>query len=289
MKQIIVPLDFSDESINGLELAVMISSKTKASIQMVYVQKKSSDFPQPSLEEEQRFAKSKFSELQAKYEHKLPKGVDLSYIVKRGKVYDEIVEQAESFEDSIIVVSTHGASGFEEFFIGSNTLKIITASERPVIAIKHGVIPRSFRKIVLPIDYSRDTRQKVPYTAKVAGYFGSEIHVMGVTTGNDQELLQRIKTWTHQVGDYLTENGIKSVVTMHRGESISDMTVDYVKNENIDLISIMTEQGTALSSFVIGNNAQQLISKSPVPIMCITPKDLQLRAGFKTYRGVPPA
>lgn len=289
MKQIIVPLDFSDESMNGLELAIMISSKTKANIQMVYVITGFSDFSKISQEEEKRHAKKKFQDIQNTYEHKLASGVTLSFIIKKGKIYDEVVEQVESFDDSVIVVSTHGASGFEEFFIGSNATKIITASEGPVIAIKHGVLPKSFRKILLPIDFTRDTRQKVPYTLKLARYFDSQVHVMGVTTGQDQELIQRIKSWSNQVSDYLRENGIDVVTTANREDSISTMIIDYVKNEKIDLVSIMTDQGSAISSFVIGNNAQQLISKSPVPVLCITPKELNLRTGFKTYGDVPPA
>lgn len=289
MKQIIVPLDFSDESVNGLELAMMISSKTKANIQMVYVLKRSSDFSSLSKDEEHRTAKKKLRNIQNNLEHKLASGVELSFIIKKGKIYDEIVEQVESFDDSIIVVSTHGASGFEEFFIGSNTTKIITASERPVIAIKHGVVPKSFRRILLPVDFTRDTRQKVPYTLKLAKYFDSQVHVMGVTTGQDQELIQRIKSWSNQVSDYLEENGIEVVTTFQRDDSMSAMIIDYAKKEKIDLVSIMTDQGSAISGFVIGNNAQQLISKSPVPILCITPKELNIRSGFKTYRDVPPA
>jgi len=120
MKQIIVPLDFSNESMNGLELAMMISSKTKANIQMVYVLQRSSDFSRLSKDEEHRTAKKKLRDIQNNFEHKLISGVELSFIIKKGKIYDEIVEQVESFDDSIIVVSTHGASGFEEFFIGSS-------------------------------------------------------------------------------------------------------------------------------------------------------------------------
>ena len=289
MKHIIVPLDLSDESINGLELAMVISSKTKANIQMVYVMKTSSDFPVTSRAEEQRYAKNRLQEIQNTYGHKLPANVQLSYIIKKGKIYDEIVEQAESFDDSVIVASTHGASGFEEFFIGSNALKIITASECPVFAIKYGQIPRDIRNILLPIDYTSDTRQKVPYTMKIAGYFGAKVHVMGISTGNDQELLQRIKTWMHQVSDRFSENGIDTETTMHRGESISDMIVDYAGENKIDLISIMTEQESIFRNFKLGSNAQQLISKSPAPVLCITSKDLQIRTGFKKYRGVPPA
>lgn len=285
MKQIIVPLDFSAESKNGLELAIMIASKTKANIQMVYVLKSSSDFSHSSKEEEQRFAKAKFKELQAKYEHKLPSGVKLSYIVKRGKIYDKIVEQVESFDDSVIVISTHGASGFEEFFIGSNALKVITASERPVIAIRHGIFPKTFRKILMPIDFTQDTRQKVPYTTELARVFNSQVHILAVSTVKDKELQQRIKSYANQAAEYLRENGIETVTASRHGENIPDVVVDYTKTEKIDLISIMTDQGSSITNFIIGNNAQQLISKSPVPILCITPKELHIRGGFRTFGG----
>ncbi len=285
MKQIIVPLDFSDESMNGLELALMISSKTKANIQMVYVLKNQSDLTQISREEEQRIAKKKLNELQVKYEHKLATGSELTYILKRGKVYDEVVEQVESFEDSVIVVSTHGASGFEEFFIGSNALKIITASERPVFAIRHGVMPKSFKKILLPIDFTQDTRQKVPYTTEIAKIFNSQVHVLTVSTVKDQQLHQKLKSYSNQVAEYLQESGVEYVESHRQGDSISDMIVDYMKTEKIDLVSIMTEQGSSISKFLIGNNAQQLLSKSPVPILCITPREINLRAGFRTFGG----
>lgn len=285
MKHIIVPLDFSDESMNGLELAVMLSSKTKASVQLVYVLTKSTDFSHISKEEEQRMAKSKLGEIVAKYEHKLPSGVELSSIVKRGKVYDEVVEQAEAFEDSVIVVSTHGASGFEELFIGSNALRIITASETPVIAIRHGIVPKTFRRILLPVDYTQDTRQKVPYTAEIARVFGATVHIIAVTGVRDQELLQRVKSWASQVEEYLNDSGIDTELSTHTGENISDMVVEYAKSNKIDLISMMTDQGSAISNFILGNNAQQMLAKAPVPVLCITPKEIHLRRGFATSGG----
>lgn len=289
MKQIIVPLDFSKESMNGLDLALIISSKTKANIQMVYVSKSSKDFLQISQDEEHRSAKKRFMEIQEEYAHKLPGGVELTYIIKKGKIYDEVVEQAESFDGSLISVSTHGASGFEEFFIGSNALKIITASECPVFAIKYGIVPKSIGRILLPVDYTMDTRQKVPYTLKIAKYFGAKVHVMGVSSGNDPDLMQRIKSWSNQVSDYLQENGIETVVTIRKGEDNPETIIEYARNEKMDLISIMTEQESSFRNFLLGSNAQQMLSKSPVPVLCITSKDLQLGTRFKKYRGIPPA
>ncbi|MCK5503831.1 MAG: universal stress protein, partial [Thermodesulfovibrionia bacterium] len=147
MKNIIVPIDFSEDSLKGLDLTLMFTHKQPTNIQMVYVQKKSSDYNSPGhFEEEKSWAENKFKKITSQYDSKMGKGSKLGYIIKSGKIYKEIVNQAESYKDSMVVASTHGASGFEEFFIGSNAFKIITATEMPVMTTRTGKIPDDLDK-----------------------------------------------------------------------------------------------------------------------------------------------
>ncbi len=76
-----------------------------------------------------------------------------------------MVSLAESLPDSLITASTHGASGFQELFIGSNAFRIISATDKPVITLRKNSCPETIGRIVLPIDLSVDSRQKVPFTA----------------------------------------------------------------------------------------------------------------------------
>jgi nucleotide-binding universal stress UspA family protein len=276
MKQIIVPLDFSEESMNALEMALLISSRNKADIQMVNVLDTS------HFEEEQRVSRAKLNDIVLKYENRLGSGVKLSYIVKRGKVCVKIVDQAESFDNSVIILSSHGSSGFDEFFHGSNAFRIINSSERPVIAIRHGIQARRIHKILLPIDYSPETRQKVPYVTELARGLEAQVHVLAVSSGKDEELLQRLRSWLVQTAEYLEENKIDNVTAKRNGESIPDLIIDYVKAEKIDLISIMTEKNSSISNLVFGNNALELLNKSPVPILCFMPKELHNSSGFRS-------
>ena len=134
MKNIVVPIDFSEDSLKGIELALLFSGRHKTNIQLVYVQKKSSDYNSPGhFEEEKEWANTKFKELVAQYEPKLKNDSTLKYIIKSGKIYKEIVGQVESYTEGMVAASTHGASGFEEFFMGSNAFKIISATEKPVL------------------------------------------------------------------------------------------------------------------------------------------------------------
>ncbi len=94
MKNFIIPIDFSDDSLKGLEMALLFSQKQYVNIQMVYVQKNSQDYRPGSFEEEKHFAEKQFEDIIQKYQPQLGNDSRLRYIIKKGKIYEEIVEQA---------------------------------------------------------------------------------------------------------------------------------------------------------------------------------------------------
>ena len=282
MKHIIVPIDFSKESLNGLRLALIFANQFNSNIQMVYVQKVVSEMGRIGLEEEYKTATENFKKLIDEYSSKLHKGLELSFIIKRGKVYQEVVNQAEAFEDTIIICSTHGASGFEEFFIGSNALKIVSATECPVITIRHGSVPHEVKKIVMPIDITADTRQKVPITAEIAKLFDAEVHVVTVSTVQSEDIVAKLNAYTKQICDYFKEYGVSYKTASLNGDNLTDVTIEYALDINADLITIMTEQSKALSNFILGSYAQQMLNKSPIPVLSVTPQEIFILGSFIT-------
>lgn len=281
MKQIIVPVDFSQESLEGLKLAITLSRKIPATIEMVYVQRKANEFFHITQEKEYQLAEDKFENLVDEYTPMLPEHTKLTYIIKRGKIYREVVNQAHSFTDSFIVSSTHGASGFENFFIGSNTFKIITATGRPVFTIRETISPREIKTIVLPLDTSHDTRQKVPFTAEIAKAFGANIHVVNVCKHMTPEFEKKLNAYSKQTCEYLDYHNLTYTTASLSGDNITDLTLDYARKVNADLISIMTEQSLAFSGLVLGGNAQDMLNKSEFPVLSITPKELSIGGNFK--------
>ena len=286
MKHIIVPIDFSKESLNGLRLAILFANQFQSNVQLVYVQKPVSEFGRVGVEEEHRTASQNFEKLVHEYEKKLNKGLELSYIIKKGKIYREVVNQAQAFENSAIICSTHGASGFEEFFIGSNALKIIAATDCPVITINHGIAPHEIKKIVMPIDVTADTRQKVPITTEIAKAFGAEVHVVTVSSIQNDEIVTKLNAYSKQVCDYLKEYDIPYKTTSLNGDNITDITIEYALDINADLISIMTEQSRSFSNFILGSYAQQMLSKAPIPVLSVSPQEIFILGSFNT-QGTP--
>ena len=286
IKNFIVPIDFSDDSLKGLELAILFSSKLYVNIQMVYVQKKTAEHFPSAIREEYHNAKEEFENIVKEYSPKLENNSKLRYIIKKGpKVYEEVVNQAESYKDGIITASTHGASGFEEFFIGSNAFKIISATTQPVIAIRKGQVPPTIKKIVLPIDTMPETRQKVLLTAEIAELFGSEVHVIELASSRSTKVHKRLNAYSKQVGNFLKSRNIPIVNHTILGDNVADLAVEYANTIKADMISIITEQKSSITNLILGNYAQQVLNKAVIPVLNITPREIQIKGTFSTYGG----
>lgn len=219
--------------------------------------------------------KKEFKAILEKYSSKLSPKIRLGYIIKSGRIYKEVVTQAESYKDSFVVASTHGASGFEKFFIGSNAFKIISATSKPVITIRGGVLPEKISKIILPLDISADTRQKLPFTAEIAKWFGAEVHVITVTSLQTEDISKKLTAYSNQVCKYLDKQGIKNEKKSLIGSNLTDLVIGYANTVKADLISIMTEQASD-GTFVMGTAAQQMLNKSTLPVLSINPKELHV-------------
>jgi nucleotide-binding universal stress UspA family protein len=280
MKNFIIPIDFSKESLKGLDIAVLFSKKMHINIQMVYVQKSSEDYHPGSLDEEHKFAEAGFREIMKDYEGRLGNDSKLRFIIKKGKIYKEIVSQVESYNDGVIAASTHGASGFEDFFIGSNAFKIISATGKPVITIRKGNCPAGIRTIVVPLKMNVDTRQKVPWATDIAELFEAEIHLLTISTSQNKKDIARLNAYQSQSADYIKKRKVSVITKKLYGESLPTMVVNYATAVNADMVVIGTERLSG-SNKSLGGYVQDVLNRCPSPVLSITAGEKHIPIGFK--------
>ncbi len=278
MKTIIVPLDLSDESLNGLNLAIMLAAKTRADILLVHVISKYSGEYHAQIEKENQHVQAKLEEIIKKYKNKVTSKFTISYKIKTGNIFREIADLSDNYEDALTVLSTHGTSGFEELFIGGNAYKITSHSRNPVITVRSSKIPSGINNIVLPLDITFQTREKVPYTAALAKAFGSKIHLITISLSNLRSVEKKLHQYGEQVAAYLELNKIPCTLSYLHGSNLTDLTLDYSKTINADLISIMTEQEKSASNLLLGNFAHQMINKALIPVLSFPNYHLRVTA-----------
>lgn len=273
MQPIIVAVDFSNTSIHALEYAISVANKMKSDIHLIWVDKlisQESVYPDTSNENRNE-AKKRFEELIALYRKKLVKGISLDYKLKKGRIYREIDNMARLSEAELIITGAHGISGYEEFWIGSNAYKIVTYATSPVITVRHDFkIRKNIERILVPIDGSLETLQKIPFVVKLATLFKSEIHL--ITTHNSR--LKSIQRITEKIAQkalvYLQEHQVAIIEDSIVANDLTKAVLNYAEKVEADLIAMMTEQETPLN-ILLGAQAQQLINQSPIPVLSIHP------------------
>jgi len=283
MKKIVVAIDFSDCSINALVHALSIAQKTSSDLILVWVDKPASE-KDKFIEKTGDFTgevRKQFDALITKYQPDLT-GHTISYKLRTGKIYREVAIEAHESKAMLVVAGTHGASGFEEFWIGSNATRIISACRCPVITIRAGIdIKRPLSKIVLPIDSSPDTRQKTTFTGFLAKEHDALVCILPLYSSNIKAIRQNVDLYAKQVSLYFDEEKIRYQMEGMQVDNISDACIEYAKKIDANLISIMTEQESNTSNLWMGPYAHQTVNHSPIPVLSIHSKEtLASGSGF---------
>ncbi|MBR7176051.1 MAG: universal stress protein [Bacteroidales bacterium] len=273
---ILVGIDFSECSLNALSHAVSIAEKSNSNIVMVWVNKLANDKDIVSKDNDLIVlgATQRFSELLEKYEPVIGKD-KISYIIKEGRVYEAMQAACEELDPMLVVIGTHGMSGFSARWLGSNAYRMSLLIDVPIITIRGGVdINKTISKILLPIDSTTETRQKLPLTALLAKYFNATIYVLGIYTSEVKTVNMRVNSYVKQVVNYLVANEIDYVIDELHGTDVADELILYASKINANLISIMDEQERSAANFFSGSSSLQLVTKSPYPILISHAKNI---------------
>lgn len=290
INQILIPVDFSAQSLVALDQSYNLAHFYKAELTLLYV-----------LEEEQGlfslFAKPKDEEaIKKEIEKKLSKlatetskkkKIKVNVLVARGKVYDKILEVADMVNAKMIIMGTTGSTGLKHKFIGSNALRVVKEALCPVITIKGKHHREGCKSIVLPLDLSSETREKVSTAVELAKLYGSTIHVVSVLFTLDEFIVNHITRQMVQVKQYIEKAGVKFTAEIiranHSHETFADTIIDYSKEMDGDLIMIMTQQENNFVPLFIGSTAQGIINKSDIPVMSLVPTIKRSTERFVPY------
>lgn len=272
MKNIIVAVDFSKGAIHALKYALYIANRAQSDLTLVWVDNQQiqtglAAVPANDMRSE---AKMLLEEIIRKHKKKF-KG-KITYKLRKGKVFNEIRNTALSMGAQLIIAGTHGGSGYEKYWIGSNAYRIVTHAPCPVVSVKFITAAKpSVTRIVMPIDNSAETLHKVSVTADLAALFNAEVHVLTLLTDKLRSLRLRTEANGHQAMKQMAAKGVNTVFSAVETNSITEALLDYTININADLISIMTEQEATGTGALLGPNARLVINQSPVPVLSSHP------------------
>lgn len=197
--------------------------------------------------------------------------VEIVTLTVSGKPAAAITQAVTDNNIDIIIMGTHGASGFEEFFMGSNAHKVVNLSTVPVISIRITTTNLGFSNIVMPISNSLHSRQKVNNVIDIASKYNSTVHILGLLETSDASDNNKFEIKITSVKHLFDKAGVKYTVKEVRGHNPAVEAMKFSEEVNGDLIVIMTDHESDLTGMFLGTVAKQIVNHSKIPVMSIRP------------------
>jgi Universal stress protein UspA and related nucleotide-binding proteins len=273
MKNIIVGIDFSNSAMTAMRHAVAIAIRSKAALHLVWVKTPGASNIGIETEEE---GKSYMSHIQEKMQQWAALCKDeapectVNSVYLEGKPHVEVNAYAAKFPESIIVIGAHGASGFEEGYIGNNAFRMINGATVPVLIMRENIqINRDLTKIFVPVDISFETLQKMKMSIYLAKIFAAQVYLFGVIYPNSPETRHVINVQLRNAMEMCDDANVRNVAEAHTvgNNDVCNTILKSAKELDANLITIMREEQE--TDFTASRNMRQILSTSSMPLLII--------------------
>lgn len=269
MKKILVPTDFSAQAENALKIAATMAARNGGQIHLHH----SAEIPlhlatngdTRNLPEALYFiklAEKQFSELLKK---PYLQDISIHETIGHSEIYDDIKEAVRKNDIDLIVMGSHGSSGFREMFIGSNTEKVVRTSEIPVLVIKNDHKNFEVKDFVFATDFSEECRKPFMEAQKFAKAMGAHMHLLLIntpsgfkTTAEAREIMEKFVRGT------AAEN---YSLNIYNDISVEKGILNFSKEINAQLIGMSTHGRKGLSHFFNGSISEDMVNHANMPVI----------------------
>ena len=298
LRRILVPIDFSPESLKTLRYAKRLGDRFGAKLHLVHVVTPLPAFlpqrtPLPAnlLEELAATPRDRLQELAA--DCSLPMR-PRPYSVAIGGIADEISKVAHTMRAELIAIATRGYTGLKRALVGSTTESVVRNAPCPVLVVRESErasssrrvrkSPLQVRKILVPLDFSEASRLGLEYALAFAQEFHSTVvlfHavvVSGLVVSNRYTALQ-LPALIESQQDYAKGEmeELRQAISRKGGEVTTKITVGspveqiakFVAKAGVDLIITSTHGRTGLSRAFIGSTAERVVRYATCPVLVV--------------------
>lgn len=278
MKKILVPTDFSDFALNAAKLAAELARKFDARIYFLHAVSMPSYATGGGNQQTYqdvaeglfilKKVKMNFDEL---INQDFLKGINVATAIQYNNVYENITKQAEEHDIDLIVMGTHGASGYvNDFFIGSNTDKIVRRSEIPVITLRKEVTNFDFKKIVFASDFGEGISDSFQYIADFANLMGAKVDLVRIITRDD---FYFSGSMLDTMENFAKQHGLKDYdCHIWTAENVQTGINEYAQRHKADLVATVTNGRRGLARLFNGSVTTDIMNSSPLPVLTIKAK-----------------
>ncbi len=275
MKKILFPTDFSEAANQAFIYALKLADKTGSSITTLHVYRKPTITAHYMPHTMEKFFET-FDWYQFEsYKRALPPlremaeehnlgHVEMVHVMREGdKLVDSILEVAEEDQADIIVMSTTGAGGLKEIFLGSIAGEVLENANVPVLAVpKEARFDGLINKIAFTVSYKEEEKIALRRLLQWREWFDFELFCINVDTAHIEFHNKRMDKLQKEFADF---DNIHFVVL--EGNDIFQVLTKYLDEQGIDILAMTTHKRNFLQELFEYSRTKFLSYHSKVPIL----------------------
>jgi nucleotide-binding universal stress UspA family protein len=291
ISRVLVATDFSDCAGRAFEYGLHVARVWSAHVDLVSVVEVlpglglDAPFADPQLDLRRKESERLLNDLATRVERERL-GVDRH--LRQGIPNQEIVQTALEHQADLIVVGTHGRTGFDYIMLGSTAERVIKLAPCPVLTVrvpgiqqKEEIEPPHVRHILVPLDFSSPSLDALEYAIQLVEGFGAELTLLHVLEPlyYDLELgLGRIDKEAQNRAHWETQLDSLAQVVKGRGLAASSKVLGGIASESIlacaegrgcDLIVMGTHGRRGLTRLRYGSVAEGVLRQAPCAVLTV--------------------
>ncbi|MBX2844497.1 MAG: universal stress protein [Flammeovirgaceae bacterium] len=279
MDSILVPIDFSDNSMNALSYAVGLAQELNSTITLfnsypidvpMAMEYSSGAYMQSLNTEVKQNRENRLQEIISNYNTTTYKDsnevVRFKIQVREGVAADSILLMIEEFGFELIIMGTKGASGLEEVLLGSIAVSVMERVKIPIIVVPEDAKFAHLEKIVYATDFDDKDIEIIDTIQNLGEYFNSEITCLHINTSPSKVEEEEGKL------DALKRNYFFTPVNQLSFKIISDEKVEhglqeYIEKNDIDLIVVTPKERGFIEGIFHKSLSRKLAFHAHTPIL----------------------
>jgi nucleotide-binding universal stress UspA family protein len=184
----------------------------------------------------------------------------IRFVVIHGPTSAMIRDYIEEKKVDLVVMGTHGVTGMQEFFVGSNTEKVVRFSKAPVFAIRKATRVSSIKNIVFPTSLQLDQTDFIKKLKLLQAFFDAQLHVLYLNTPFNFIREADLR-------DYAKHYKFTNYTLNIRNDRYEpDGIVSFVQEIKADMLAMATHGRKGLSHFIYGSLTEDVVNHVECPI-----------------------
>jgi len=270
MKNILIPIDFSENAQKAVKAAQFIASKTGASLTLLHTnQPYVSDIAIPVT----MSSLPLYQELENTYKQQLEEyvasaqadGYQAEGIWESDGIYPAILRQAKDIDADLIVVGRTGKGSFMDKLIGSSATDVALHAPCPVLIVPSQVNKIEFKEIVYATQLEFEEIDILRQVKKLTDQLGARLTFIKISS-MEQPNIQPDSQYIKQITTEL--NIPDSDIIIREGGNVLDEIENYCDEVKADLLIVSTRERGFLEQFIINPSmTKKLVVETHVPLL----------------------